>query len=332
MKYEITTIGDCLRDIFIFSDAKLLSSGSFMGQKRKHLCFPYGEKIKINEFSYDLGGSSCNSAVALSRLGIKTSFATIVGDDLYSKDALETVEKEKINTSFIKKDKDKDLGFSIILTGPTGDRSILTHRPDFDFSKIDVDKIFKNSEAVYVSGINKYSKVLQKEIIRNVKKYQKPLFLNPSFYQIKENKTILRKMMKFTDVVCLNLVEATILAKRRKIKAKKLLMMIKNMGPKVVLITMGVRGSLYYDGENFYKIGIYENEKVDSTGSGDAYFATYIAAQMRGESVENSLKLAAVNAGATVDTYGAQKDLLKWRDLKWFLKKERVNLKSKEKK
>ena len=110
-------------------------------------------------------------------------------------------------------------------------------------------------------------------------------------------------------------------------KKKDLLKTIHNIGVGVVIITMGKKGSLFYDGTNFYKTGIMRMKRKDSAGSGDAFFATFISAQLKGESTKDSLKLATINAAHVASVFGAQKGLLKWGELKSKLKESKVIIK-----
>lgn len=69
-------------------------------------------------------------------------------------------------------------------------------------------------------------------------------------------------------------------------------------GVQEVLITMGSRGSVVYDGQNYYRIPAYEaKEVVDATGCGDTYITGYLYLRSKGESIE-----AAGNFGAAMAT------------------------------
>ncbi len=325
MKYQVSTIGDCIKDIFVIAPSEVMTKGYF-GSAKKYLSFPYGDKITIQKVEYDLGGSACNGAITFSRLGFKAALSTIVGGDIYSREALEILKKEKISNYFVFQEKGSSLGFSIILTGPDGDRTILVHRVEKDYTNINVGKIFEASEVIYVAGINKYSKILQKKILAYTVNTKKPLFLNPSSYQIKEGRRMLVKMISRSTGVCMNYVEALAFVRKKKMRRKDLLSTIHRIGTGFVIITMGSRGALFYDGTDFYKIGIYKMKVKDSAGSGDAFFATYIAGRMKGESTEDSLKLAAINSGHVASVYGAQKGLLRWGELKEKLGEGKVKI------
>ena len=60
---------------------------------------------------------------------------------------------------------------------------------------------------------------------------------------------------------------------------------IKAMGVGHVIITMGAKGALIYDGEQFIHIPALKAVCVDTTGAGDAFNGAFAAAMAKGESI-----------------------------------------------
>jgi len=76
-------------------------------------------------------------------------------------------------------------------------------------------------------------------------------------------------------------------------------------GPKLVLTTMGEKGSLCFDGENFYKFGVISCPIIDTMGAGDSYIAGFLCGIMRGEDIPSSMKMGAENSSVTLGYQGA---------------------------
>ncbi|HRY59768.1 MAG TPA: carbohydrate kinase family protein [Patescibacteria group bacterium] len=326
MKYQIITIGGCLKDIFIKAPSEILFKGKWMGRRRKYIAYPYGDKVSIDELTYDFGGCSFNAAINFSGLGIKTAFATVLGDDSLSSEAWERIKQKKVRTDFIKKEKNSYLGFSVVLIGEDGDRSILTYRAKNDFSKIDLDKILRSTDSIYLSGVNQSSGVLQDKLFNKINSKKKKLYLNPSGFQLKQNKTKLKKLISKSEVVAMNLNEASELLEVKNAKIKNVLGDIYDLGAKSIIITNGKEGAYFYDGKRFLKIGLYPAKRISSTGSGDCFFSTFIAAGFKGYSIDESLKLASINSASVIKNYGAQKGLLNWEPLIKRLKQNKVRV------
>jgi len=324
--HDVLVVGDCVRDIFISAHADLLKRCDKKNKTQKFLSFPYGEKVNIDAMHHDLGGSACNAAVAMAKMRNRTSFATVIGDDLYSREVIAELKKKKVGWRSIVKENNQDLGLSFILLGPDRDRSILTYRVANNFERIKIRKLLKRSNSIYIAGINRYSKVLENDILENISKTGKELYINPSSYQIGQRLLMLKRIFKVAKIVAVNVEEAQKILKTKQRDIRGLLKSIKKMGPKLVLITDSKKGAYFYDGKTFLKSGIYPSKRIDTTGAGDAFFATFVASYRKGYDIEECLKLASINSASVVSVYGAQKGLLSQRKLLERLNRNRVKV------
>lgn len=307
MLYDIAVFGDCVQDMFILARSKIIKEK----KDNRHLAYSYGDKINIDGLNYDLGGSACNAAVGMRKLGIKTTMVSVLGDDILSRGVIEQLKNKRVGTSFLVKQKNNDLGLSFILLGQDRDRTILTHRPQNNYKKINLRKVFIFSKGFYIAGINKYSKIILRDIFKYISKSKKPLFMNPSTYQIEHDLVMLKKLISKTKILTLNVEEAKKIFKiKKEIKIKDLLKKLKNIGAEIIVITDSVKGSHVYDGKSFYKAGLYPAKRIDATGAGDSSSATFIAMYKKGYNIEECLKFAAINSASVVSTYGAQRGLL----------------------
>lgn len=90
---------------------------------------------------------------------------------------------------------------------------------------------------------------------------------------------------------------------------------IHEKGPKYVICMMGTAGSMCYDGKDFHRFGIIPCEEVvDSMGAGDSYIAGFLKGMIEGKTIEEAMKLGAVNATETLKYFGA-----------WLIFKEKQN-------
>jgi len=79
-------------------------------------------------------------------------------------------------------------------------------------------------------------------------------------------------------------------------------------GAKEVLLTFGSRGSLIYDGNNFFRIPAFQPCRiVDATGCGDTYMAGYLYKRAKSASIEEAACFASALASLKIENYGPVK-------------------------
>lgn len=315
-KYDIIAVGGIVRDMFVVAPATILPAKKIFGEKQNYLAYPYGDKIPVTEVHYDLGGEACNAAVGMSKCGLKVAFGAVIGNKVSREQATKVLKKYGINDRYVYNGTQQERGFSLVMVGPDGDRTIFVYREKNDYRKIDVEDMMKHSASMFVAGIDKSSDFLLPAIIDHMCCNGKSLYVNPSSYQLrKKNRKKLHELLQYTDIVCLNLIEAATLIGHNHTSLKHLLEQVKSLGPKIVVITLGNEGSVCFDGNSFYKAGIIKTKRVDSTGAGDCFFATFIATYRKTGDIQMALRYATINASYVVTGYGGQKPLLSWSQI-----------------
>ncbi|MEZ0536464.1 sugar kinase [Caldicellulosiruptoraceae bacterium PP1] len=118
----------------------------------------YQKIIQANTLEMNFGGAEANVAIALSNLGIKTAYFTIVPDNALGQAAINHLRKFGVNTDYIKK-KGKRLGLYFLEKG-VGQRasSVIYDRADsaiYSLQKSDfnLDEILSNTKILFFSGI-----------------------------------------------------------------------------------------------------------------------------------------------------------------------------------
>lgn len=76
------------------------------------------------------------------------------------------------------------------------------------------------------------------------------------------------------------------------------------LGTKIVGITRGSKGALFYDGERLYRQGIRKVEVVDTMGAGDSFIAGFLTAYGDGRPMEEALDYAAERSALTCTIRG----------------------------
>lgn len=80
---------------------------------------------------------------------------------------------------------------------------------------------------------------------------------------------------------------------------------LSSQGPKIVLATLGEKGSLAYDGEDYTAGGIVPCEVVDTMGAGDSYIAGFLKGILEKKSLAECMRMGAENSSITLGYNGA---------------------------
>ena len=77
------------------------------------------------------------------------------------------------------------------------------------------------------------------------------------------------------------------------------------LGPRIAVATRGSRGSLAFDGSEFYDCAPAPCRVVDTMGAGDSFIAGFLTAWLRGSAIPACMAAGAENAAVTIGYRGA---------------------------
>lgn len=78
---------------------------------------------------------------------------------------------------------------------------------------------------------------------------------------------------------------------------------IHSFGPKLVTATLGEKGSICYDGENFHRYGIVKTEVVNTVGAGDSYIAGFTYGIIHNYTIEECMALGAKTSAGVISKF-----------------------------
>lgn len=316
---EILTIGDITTDAFIkLKQAHVVDD---INHENREICLSFGDKIPYESVTIVRAvGNSANVAVAASRLGLPAALMADLGNDQNGKECLESLKKDKVDTRFISIHKGMETNYHYVLWYDA-ERTILVKHRDFPRTfKISS----KNPKWVYVSSLGGNSYEYHLAIIGWLKKNPDiKVAFQPGTFQIGLGTEKLADLYKRSDIFFCNKEEAEKILGTNESDPKKLLEMMRNLGPKMVVITDGEKGAYGDDGKDAYFMPTYPDPKApfERTGAGDAFSGTFTVALALGKTFEEALTWAPVNSASVVQDIGAQKGLLTQTQIKEWLAK-----------
>ncbi|HJX05262.1 MAG TPA: carbohydrate kinase family protein [Candidatus Nanoarchaeia archaeon] len=310
--YDVITIGSNTLDLFVHTDQSDIINLSSKEGCKEFISYPVGTKMLITKLLHNFGGCGTNTAVAFSRLGLKTAYIGKVGTDNNGKLILANLKKEKID--FLGA-KGEESGFSIILDAFQNDRTILVYKGcnnDLRFNEVKKAKL--KAKWLYLSSMLGESLEAMTRIAEHARNNKVKIAFNPSI-TILENETLrAMNLLRYADLLVLNKEEAEALVGNNttEVNLKKL----SSYGPGIVVITDGRNGITAYKDDYYYKVmPTKELQVVETTGAGDAFASTLTAGLIMNKPFEFCLKMGINNSESVIRHHGAQNKLLSRKKL-----------------
>ena len=290
------------------SESKILvigSSNTDMVICTGHLPLP-GETVIGGTFFMNPGGKGANQAVTVARLGGRVSFICKTGSDIFGHQANQLFNEEGIDTSYVFSDTKNPSGVALITVDTDAENCIVV-APGAN-AHLTPNDLKRSAEAVEAADII----LLQLEIpMQTVEaaaamadRLGKKVVLNPApasklsaglletLYAITPNETEAEAIsgIRITD-------EHTAEEAARKIAS---------MGVCNVIITLGAKGALVFDGEHCEVVPAYKIQAVDTTAAGDVFNGALVVALSEGRTLPEAVRFACKASAISVTRSGAQ--------------------------
>ncbi len=302
--YDIITLGSADVDVFVKTQER---PEILKHLKHRDIAYHLGEKLLVSDLSITTGGGGTNTAVAFSRLRLKTGFIGVVGDDMHGNRILNELKKERVD--FLGTVKEGNTGMSIILPGKN-DRTILTYKGLNDRLLMSDIKLHKlKTKWIYVSSMLGQSLETAEKVIHMVKKSGTKVALNISGYLASKGLNYLSSILGSADVIVLNNNEAEILTGKHKLN--DIFEEMYKYTHAIIAITSGPGNVYASDGFRIYVKKVHPVNPVDSTGAGDAFASGFTYSLMRNPSVHHALECGYREAFSVLMYMGAKNNLLR---------------------
>jgi len=293
MKLDMVCLGHVLYDIRCYVDS-----------------FPLPDKLSImaGRLKHSGGGSAANVAVNSQRLGLKTGIIGKVGFDEYGWFVVQNFRNHGVNTDHILVDFKNATGVSLIIVNKHGIPEFIqmigASEPILP-EEIRAEYI-QNARHLHMSGINL-------EASLHASKIAKDLGLTVSFDSGRKKSELglkkLKPILKNVDTLIIN---------RHEVKAllgiednTKILDVAKLLRKKVgedkkYLIKGGKENVIALSTNGDFLVSSFKVAVKDTIGAGDAFDAGFLAAILRGKTLENAVVYGAACGSLKCTQEGAQ--------------------------
>lgn len=348
---DILAIGDITTDAFIrLQDAHVHCK---VDHESCELCMNFGSKIPFEYVKVVKAvGNAANAAVAASRLGLRTALVSNIGDDQNGHECLAELQRNGVITTYVKENKNRATNYHFVLWYEV-DRTILVNHIAYDYRL----PSFPAPKWIYFTSTGANTLSYHHEIADYLDANPGvKLAFQPGTYQIKLGYHELSRLYMRADVCIVNVEEAEKILSSETEKnsgrqndsqngsqnsdatqvtprdPKTLLKELHALGPKLVVITDGPKGSYLFDGDHYYQMPIYPDPRpaLERTGCGDALASTFVSALALGKTPLEALMIAPINPMSVAQFIGSQEGLLHHDQIEWWLSRAPADYKPRE--
>ena len=322
MAHDFIAIGDVVTDEFIeVKDVRVDTDPDPEDKGYEELCFRFGDKIEYEDaVVVHAVGNAANAAVSATRLGLDTAYIADVGSDELGATQRKTLEATGVDTEYVRVHEGMKSNHHYVLR-KGAERTILIKHHKYPYAlpeKLEAPKWF------YLSSIGEHDPDYHFKITAYLKEHpETKLAFQPGSFQIALGPERLKEVYERSELFFCNKEEAArILSDIGDKDVPTLLKHMRELGPKIVVITDGTAGAYAYDGSEIWHMPIYPDPKppIDRTGAGDSFSSTFTAALALGHDIPTALAWGPINSMSVVQYIGAQEGLLTQEKLLEFLK------------
>ena len=227
---------------------------------------PMDTKVRMLEHRILGGGPAANSTAGAAALGMSAAFVGTVGDDADGRMILETFARQGVDTSMVKVRAGASSAIAYLwIEEKTGNRSCAWTREgltELEADEIDAERI-RAAKILHVDGHNPKAAIAAAKVAREAGVLV--------CYDAGTHRDGMEELLPLADLLICS--EEFILKLTGLTDAEAAVRQVwAKYRPKVCGATMGVRGSMCFDGRDFVKCPAFKVEKVvDTTGCGDLF-------------------------------------------------------------
>ncbi|TCI21393.1 ribokinase [Exiguobacterium sp. SL-9] len=268
--------------------------------KRPHA----GETVIGQTFQTVPGGKGANQAVAAARLGAQVEMVGCIGSDEFGQRINQNFEQNGVGTSHLQTIDDEVTGTAHIVLAE-GDNSIVvvqSANKQVRFTETELDQLLDEHTLVLLQL------EIPMETVEQVSAYCRsrniPVLLNPAPSQA------------LTDTLFENVTYVTPNEHEcRDLFGDMPLEDLLRRYPNKLIVTEGVNGVRFFDGEMIQHIPAISANVVDTTGAGDTFNGALAVSLVEGNQLQEAARFAVVASGLSVEGFGAQGGMPKRDDV-----------------
>jgi len=265
-----------------------------------------GETYSADHVSFCGGGKGANQAVQCAKLGLETYMVGKVGNDAFGNELLASLGSYGVNLDYVSSAEGLNTGLGVVNALENGSViATISKGANHSLTCEDVDRaeeIIKKSKIV----------ILQLEVPKEVVEYTIKMAKMHDCYVILNAapaSELDEEHLRLVDCLVVNETEAGFYAGTKVAsieEAEAVCADLSQYAKDLLVITLGEKGSILYDGTKVYRIKPEKVDAIETTGAGDSYVGALAYSIINGKSHEEMGKFSASVSSRTVMNIGAQ--------------------------
>lgn len=291
---DVVTLGECMAVLYPSEPVKL--DGARM-------------------LALDIGGAEANFSIALSRLGHMARYITRVGDDPFGQRMRAVLDAEHVDTSGMITDGGAPTGVFFREWLPDGARRVYYYRAGSAASRMQPDDLsaaqFAGAKLVHLTGITPALSATCAATIERAFDLARDAGAQVSFdpnyrarlWKPEQARAALLPLLKRSDIILMGHEDAAAVFGEGDDDTQ--LERGAQLGARIVVLKLAERGAVaLVDGTRYAAPAAPIAQVVDPVGAGDGFDAGFLSGWLRGDSIEESLRLGAIVGAASVEHLG----------------------------
>ncbi|MEW6637642.1 MAG: sugar kinase [Actinomycetota bacterium] len=274
-----------------------------------------------------IGGAESNVAIALSRLGVRACWISLLGDDEPGQLVLDRVRAEGVDTSLVTRLPGRSTGLYLREYVGGAARAYYYRRGSaasamspgiFDPVRLE------GASFLHLTGITpalsedclRFNLWAAKEAAARGVRLSFDVNYRSKLWSPSQASAFVEEILPLVDLLFVGDDEARTLWGRDDVG---LLRRLRDRGPAEVVLKRGDRGSAVFDGESLLEHPGFEVDEIDPIGAGDAFAAGYLAGHLWKQPAEERLRLGNAMGAMSVATAGDYEGLPDREELESFI-------------
>jgi len=313
MSKKILGIGNAIVDVFVKVDDNFLLKNNLTKGSMKLIEKDEFDSLKstIKIEKIEAGGSVANTMAGIAYLEGFPSFIGKINSDEFGKIYKKSLEKIKVNFSYVEKNEDLSTGASIIFITPDSERTMCTYlgiSSQLSMADINEDHV-KGYEIIFLEGYL-WDKGTSEEMFKHVIKLAKKnnikvaMSLSDIFCVTRHREDFFKLLTNDLNILIGNENEVNELMQKNNLldsinKLKKF--------DKIIIITRSESGSVAILNNEITNCESVKVEKVlDLTGAGDLFAAGFFKEYLNNSDIKKCLKTGSKLAAQVIQKIGAR--------------------------
>ncbi|MCD6379231.1 ribokinase [bacterium] len=233
------------------------------------------KKLELKEFEIQGGGPAATAIVTATRLGLRTSFIGIAGDDSFGQKMLHELKREGVDISSVIIEQGGRSQFAFIMVDEaTGARTILWTRGSLPFIKEEQvnREMILSADILLIDSLEPKAAACAAGIARE---NGIPVVIDAG--TLREG---VEELLALCDYIIASEVFAAQISNNGSVE--EALHIIHSYGPKVSVITLGERGCVAFSDSGLINVDGFKVNTVDTTGAGDVFHGAFLFAVLQG--------------------------------------------------